>query len=147
MSDVWVFLWTSAVCKMTTFWKFKMFNFTMLMSRFISLVLRSDKRCIIDLENMTRFTDTSSVASLNFIRLLRVVITPSVTSAVQWRHYSFALIHAKNKILFGKPRNIVWKCLHHMEKLLELLFSFRSWFMFNVQTINCISTLSGCNSD
>ena len=104
MSDVWVFLWTPAVCKMTTFWKFKMFNFTMLMSRFISLVLRSDKRCIIDLENMTRFTDTSSVSSLNFIRLLRVGITPSLTSAVQWRHFSFALIHAKKQNTFWQTK-------------------------------------------
>ena len=70
--------------------------------------------------------------SLNFFRLLRVVITPSVrlnrsaVNAVQWRHYSltFALIHAKSKTRFssGKPRNTVWKCLHDT----ELLHFFRS---------------------
>ena len=70
--------------------------------------------------------------SLNFFRLLRVFITPSVrlnrsaVNAVQWRHYSltFALIHAKSKTRFssGKPRNTVWKCLHDT----ELLLLFRS---------------------
>ena len=74
--------------------------------------------------------------SLNFIRLLWVVITPSLTSestgrnAVRWRHYSFALIHAKSKPRFssGKARNIVWKCPHDTEELTirELLCSFRS---------------------
>ena len=82
--------------------------------------------------------------SLNFFRLLRVFNTPSVrlnrsaVNAVQWRHYSltFALIHAKRKTRFssGKPRNTVWKCLHDT----ELLHFFRSWVMFNVQTINCM---------
>ena len=60
--------------------------------------------------------DLDGQNSLNFNRFLRVVITPSVTSestgvnAVQWRHYSFALIHAKSKTRFSsvKPRNIVW---------------------------------------
>ena len=53
------------------------------------------------------------------------LIRPAV-NAVQWRHYSliFALIHAKSKTRFsnGKPRNIVWKCLHDT----ELLYFFRS---------------------
>ena len=50
---------------------------------------------------------------------------PAVNAA-QWRHYSlpFALIHAKSETRFssGKPRNIVWKCLHDT----ELLYFFRS---------------------
>ena len=38
-----------------------------------------------------------SPPSFKFIRLLRVVITPSVTSeSTGWRHCSFALIHAKS---------------------------------------------------
>ena len=47
--------------------------------------------------------------------------------------------HVKSKTRFssGKPRNIVWKCLHDTQQLTELLYSFRSPFMFNVQTINC----------
>ena len=52
-------------------------------------------------------------------------IWPAV-NAVQWRHYSlsFALIYAKSKtrLSSGKPRNIVWKCLHDT----ELLYFFRS---------------------
>ena len=57
----------------------------------------------------------------------KLFLFPSVTSestvnAVQWRHYSFALIHAKSKTQFsaGKQRNIVSKCLHDT----ELLYSF-----------------------
>ena len=68
--------------------------------------------------------------SLNLRRLLQVVFNPSVTSEStvngdQWRHYSFALIHAKSKTWFsaGKQRNIVWKCLHDT----ELLHSFFYW--------------------
>ena len=40
--------------------------------------------------------------------------------------YCFALIHEKSKTRFssGKPRNIVWKCLHDTEQLTELLYSF-----------------------
>ena len=59
--------------------------------------------------------------SLNLIRLLRVVSTPSVTS--ESTGLTFALIHAKSKTRFssGKPRNIVCKCLHDT----ELLYFFR----------------------
>ena len=59
---------------------------------------------------------------LKIIRLLRVVITPSVTSKSTGRHYSltFALIHAKSKTR-EISRNIVWKCLHDT----ELLYFFR----------------------
>ena len=55
-------------------------------------------------------------------------------------HYSFALIHAKSKTRLsgGKPRNIVWKCLHDTEQLTELLYFFRLQFMLNIQTINCM---------
>ena len=95
--------------------------------------------------------------SLNFIPLLRVVITPSVTSdlnrpavnAVQWRHYSliFALIHAKSKTRFssGKSRNIVWKCLDETE-LLDF-FDRNSCLTFKLSTA-CSTTLNRlyCNS-
>ena len=71
--------------------------------------------------------------SLNFIRLLQVVFSSQqclnrlAVNAIQWRHYSFALIHWKSKTWFsrfssGKPRHIAWKCLHDT----ELLYIFRS---------------------
>ena len=84
-------------------------------------VYKRSTKCCGD-KSITSFTD-----SLNFIQLLRVVITPSsdnvwirpAVNAVQWRHYSFVLIHVKSLTRFssGKPRNIVWKCLHDTEWL------------------------------
>ena len=48
------------------------------------------------------------------VRLNRLAV-----NAIQWRQYSFALIHAKSKTWFssGKPRNIAWKCQHDTELL------------------------------
>ena len=80
-------------------------------------------------ENLTEMA-SDFYFSLNFIQLLWVVFSSQqnlnwqAVNAVQWHHYSFALIHAKSKTWFssGKPINIAWKCQHDT----ELLYFFQS---------------------
>ena len=100
-------------------------------------VYKRSTKCCGD-KSITSFTD-----SLNFIQLLRVVITPSsdnvwirpAVNAVQWSHYSFVLIHVKSLTRFssGKPRNIVWKCLHDTGWL-YLFFDRNSCLSFKLST-------------
>ena len=100
-------------------------------------VYKRSTKCCGD-KSITSFTD-----SLNFIQLLRVVIAPSsdnvwirpAVNAVQWRHYSFVLIHVKSLTRFssGKPRNIVWKCLHDTGWL-YLFFDRNSCLSFKLST-------------
>ena len=75
--------------------------------------------------------------------------TPSVTyetskSTIQWRHYSFVLIHAKSKTQFsaGKQRQIVWKGLHDI----ELVYSFCRHSCLTFKLSTAWSTLNQSNS-